>query len=62
MEKIKIGIAGLGRLGKIHAKNLADRISGCELTAACSLVESELEQRFVDALETAAGQDPRRQT
>ena len=43
MEKLKIGIAGLGRLGKIHAKNLADRISGCELTAACSLLESELE-------------------
>jgi len=43
MEKVKIGIAGLGRLGKIHAQNLAYNIPSAELTAACSLLESELD-------------------
>jgi len=43
MNEIKVGIAGLGRLGKVHAKNLAFRIPGVRLTAACSIVESELE-------------------
>lgn len=43
MKKIKVGIAGLGRLGKEHAKNLAFRIAGAELTAACSIMPHELE-------------------
>ncbi|MHC1771072.1 MAG: Gfo/Idh/MocA family oxidoreductase [Flexilinea sp.] len=43
MEKVKVGIAGLGRLGKIHAQNLAYNIPDAELTAACSLLESELD-------------------
>ena len=42
MENIRVGIVGLGRLGKVHAKNLSSAVSGCELTAACSLVETEL--------------------
>ena len=41
MENIRVGIVGLGRLGKVR-KNLSSAVSGCELTAACSLVESEL--------------------
>lgn len=43
MEKIKVGIAGLGRLGKVHAHNLAYKIPNACLTAACSIVPSELE-------------------
>ncbi len=43
MQKLKIGIAGLGRLGKVHAGNLACRIPSAELTAACSIVPAELE-------------------
>lgn len=43
MRKVKIGIAGLGRLGKEHAKNLAFKIANAELTAACSIIPSELE-------------------
>ena len=43
MDKCKIGIAGLGRLGKVHAKNIAFRIRGAELTAACSIVPEELD-------------------
>ena len=32
----KVGIVGLGRLGKRHAENLALRVPGAELVAACS--------------------------
>lgn len=35
MKKIRIGISGLGRLGMIHAQNLASKILHCELVAAC---------------------------
>ena len=43
MKTVKIGIAGLGRLGKVHAQNIRSRIPGAELTAACSIVPAELE-------------------
>ena len=43
MNTVRVGIAGLGRLGKIHAQNLATRIPGAALTAACSIVPAELE-------------------
>lgn len=42
MKKIKTGIVGLGGLGKTHAYHIANVIPQAELTAACSLVESEL--------------------
>ena len=35
MKKIRIGSVGLGRLGLQHAKNIASKISGAELTALC---------------------------
>ena len=35
MEKVRIAIAGLGRLGKIHANHLCGQIPGAEVTAAC---------------------------
>jgi myo-inositol 2-dehydrogenase/D-chiro-inositol 1-dehydrogenase len=40
---IRIGIAGLGRLGARHALNLVQKVRGAELAAACSIVESERE-------------------
>jgi myo-inositol 2-dehydrogenase/D-chiro-inositol 1-dehydrogenase len=43
MEPLKIGIAGLGRLGKIHAENLVKRIPNAILTAACSILQHELD-------------------
>lgn len=43
MKKVKVGIVGLGRLGKVHAGNLAFRIADAELTAACSIMPNELE-------------------
>lgn len=43
MKPLKIGVAGLGRLGKIHAENLAKRIPNAALTAACSIFQHELD-------------------
>lgn len=42
MRKLKIGIAGLGRLGKIHAYNIAYKIPNTELVAACAKTDSSL--------------------
>jgi len=41
-EPLRIGIAGLGRMGRRHAENLARRVNGATLVAACSPVEAEL--------------------
>ena len=43
MEKIKVGIVGLGRLGSSHCKNLLEKVYHAELVAACSIVPAELE-------------------
>lgn len=43
MNKVRVGIAGLGRLGKLHAENIAFKIPNAELTAACSIAPEELE-------------------
>lgn len=43
MSDIRIGIVGLGRLGKTHAWNIAKATPGARLLAACSIVEEELE-------------------
>ncbi|MEI5989994.1 iolG [Enterococcus termitis] len=48
MEKIKVGIVGLGRLGKVHAKNLAENVQGCQLVAACSFVQEELDYAVIE--------------
>jgi len=39
---LRIGIAGLGRLGKRHAEQLALRTAGAQLVSACSPVAAEL--------------------
>ena len=43
MEKVKLGIIGLGRMGRKHAENIHYLIPGAEITAICSLVDEELE-------------------
>ncbi|MFM0737139.1 Gfo/Idh/MocA family oxidoreductase [Paraburkholderia xenovorans] len=40
--RLRVGVVGLGRLGKRHAENLAYRVPGAALVAACSPVEDEL--------------------
>ena len=39
---VRIGIAGVGRMGRHHATNLARRVPGALLVAACSPVADEL--------------------
>ena len=39
---LRVGIAGLGRLGRRHATMLARQVAGAELVAACSPVADEL--------------------
>jgi myo-inositol 2-dehydrogenase/D-chiro-inositol 1-dehydrogenase len=41
VEKLRIGIVGLGRLGQRHAVNLAQRVPNADLVAACSPLEKE---------------------
>lgn len=43
MDNVRVGIAGLGRLGKRHAENLRYRTPGATLTGACSVVAEELQ-------------------
>ena len=43
MKTIRIGIAGLGRMGKSHALNLARHTEGAALVGACSPVAAELD-------------------
>ncbi|HMJ90843.1 MAG TPA: Gfo/Idh/MocA family oxidoreductase [Candidatus Acidoferrum sp.] len=44
MNKVRLGIIGLGNIGKHHAGYLLDgKISRCELAAVCSVVPTELE-------------------
>jgi len=39
---VRIGMVGLGRMGRRHAENLALRVPGASITAACSPVADEL--------------------
>ena len=39
---LRIGIAGVGRMGRHHASNIAHRVLGASLVAACSPVADEL--------------------
>ncbi len=43
IDRVKLGIIGLGRLGRKHAENIHYGIRGAQLAAACSLVEQELD-------------------
>ena len=36
MDTLRIGIVGLGRLGRVHAENIACKIPGAQLVAACT--------------------------
>ena len=39
---LRVGIAGLGRMGRRHAENLAHRVPDAELVAACDPDRDEL--------------------
>ena len=42
MSKVRIGLAGLGRLGKEYAENIQYKSPNAELIAVCSIVKDEL--------------------
>ena len=42
LPRLRVGIVGLGRLGRRHAENLAQRVPNVDLVAACSPVDEEL--------------------
>jgi phosphoserine phosphatase len=42
MNRLRVGIAGLGRMGRRHAENLARRVPQAELVAACDPGADEL--------------------
>ena len=42
MHRLRVGIAGLGRMGRRHAENLARRVPQAELVAACDPSADEL--------------------
>ena len=42
MAPVRVGIVGVGRMGRRHAENLARRVAGAELVAACSPSADEL--------------------
>ncbi|MGI6153215.1 MAG: Gfo/Idh/MocA family protein [Christensenellaceae bacterium] len=44
MKPVNVGIIGLGRLGMVHAKDLMFNIPEANLTAACSVIDAELDQ------------------
>ena len=41
--RLRIGVAGVGRMGRRHAENLARKVAESELVAVCSPVAEELE-------------------
>ncbi|MED1864374.1 Gfo/Idh/MocA family oxidoreductase [Fictibacillus nanhaiensis] len=43
MKKVRIGIIGVGMIGKVHLENY-EKISGAEVVAACDIDEIELKQ------------------
>lgn len=43
MKKVRIGLVGLGPLGKVHAQNLMYRIPNAELAAVCTRTQSKLD-------------------
>lgn len=48
MERVRLGIVGLGRLGRHHAENIRFRIPRAELRAVCSVVKEEVDAAIRD--------------
>jgi predicted dehydrogenase len=45
MDKIRIGIVGIGAMGSVHAQNVLEgKVSRCELTAICDPMAEKLER------------------
>ena len=44
MKKVRVGLVGLGPLGKVHAENLMYRIPNAQLAAVCTRTQSKLDE------------------
>jgi predicted dehydrogenase len=56
MDRVRLGIIGIGSMGSVHAQNILDgKIPRCELTAVCE-PDSDRRQRF-SSVETFASTD-----
>jgi len=44
MEKVNIGVIGVGRIGKLHAGNLKYQISGAKVVAVADIFEESARQ------------------
>lgn len=44
MKKVRVGLVGLGPLGKVHAENLMYRIPNARLAAVCTRTQSKLDE------------------
>ena len=42
-SKLRFGVVGVGRIGKIHIENLVKRIPGAEVAAIADVAAAELE-------------------
>jgi myo-inositol 2-dehydrogenase / D-chiro-inositol 1-dehydrogenase len=42
LSKLRFGVVGVGRIGKIHIENLVNRIPGAEVVAVCDVAAGEL--------------------
>jgi predicted dehydrogenase len=54
---LQVGVLGLGRMGRVHARNLAGRAAGCELACVCDL-DAELGERVAGELGVPFVADP----
>ena len=43
MNKVRIGVVGLGRLGQQHADIIVNNIRNAKLSAVCSVQKNELD-------------------
>lgn len=57
MDKVKLGIVGLGRLGRQHAHNIKYLIREAELHAVCSILPEEIEKAKQDFAPPVATSD-----
>lgn len=48
MKKVKLGIIGLGRLGRKHAENICYKIPNAELAAVCSAIQEEVDAAVME--------------
>ena len=44
MKKVRVGLVGLGPLGRVHAENLMFRIPNAELAAVCTRTQAKLDE------------------